>query len=214
MSTSSIERGPLALDLDGTLVDAKPRQVEALWALLDAEPRLLALHREEFWSRKRGGSTTCEALVGLGMRAAAAEILSQRWVESVEDPRWLRLDRLLPGVAAELEALGRAGERPVILTARRHADRAREQVEALGLLRWCGEVRVVSPAEAAAAKAAELRALGARGMIGDSESDARAAELAGLPFAAVTTGQRSEEFLAARGLASFGSLAGALGSLR
>lgn len=214
MSTSSIERGPLALDLDGTLVDAEPRQVEAMWALLDAEPGLVALHRDEFWSRKRGGSTTREALMGLGVRGATAEKLSERWVESVEDPRWLGLDRLLPGVAAALAGLREDGEWPVILTARRHAGRVREQVEGLGLLRWCAEVRVVSPTEAAAAKAAELRALGARGMVGDTESDARAAALAGIPFAAVTTGQRSEEFLAARDLVGYGSLGEALEALR
>ena len=213
MSTSSTDAGPLALDLDGTLIDAETRQVGVLWELLETEPGLPALDPAEFWRRKRAGATTRGALAALGVGEAAAERLAGRWLAAVEDPAWLRRDRLLPGVAATLERLRERGERPLILTARRHPDRAREQVAALGLLRWCAAVRVVDPAEAEAAKAAELRVLGARGMVGDSESDARAAALAGVPFAAVSSGQRSREYLRARGLAAFDLLAWALASL-
>ena len=210
MSTSSPSRGTLALDLDGTLIDAKPRQVAALAALLDPE---LGIDGDRLWELKRDGLTTRAALRRLGIDAELAERLSERWVATVENPRWLRLDRLLPGVSATLEALAATETRPLILTARRHADRARDQVASLGLLRWCAEVTVVSPGCAAEEKAAQLVERGCRALIGDTESDARAAELAGADFAAVTSGQRSREFLLARRLPTFDSLADALRAL-
>lgn len=212
MSTSSPDSGPFALDLDGTLTDPRPRQVGALMALLDG-PEAERVDGNRLWRLKRSGSTTREALVALGLTPARAEELAGRWVESVEDQRWLHLDRLLPGVPDTLRALARSDPPMVILTARRHEERARKQVASLGLLRWCAEVRVVPPDRAAAGKAAELTALECLGMVGDTESDAEAAGLAGVPFAAVSTGQRSGEFLGARGWAAFDSLSEALSSL-
>jgi phosphoglycolate phosphatase-like HAD superfamily hydrolase len=207
------ERGALALDLDGTLVDPRPRQLAVLADLVGAEPGLDPLDEDRLWELKRDGLTTHEALVRLGVGVATAARLGERWVATVEERRWLGLDRLLPGVPEALESLNRAGCRPLILTARRHRDRVIEQVASLGLGASCAAVVVVPPATAAEAKAAELEAHGCEGFVGDTESDARAAELAGVPFAAVATGQRSRRFLRERRLAAFDSLAEALGAL-
>lgn len=213
MSTSSTSRASLALDLDGTLIDPKPRQVAVMTALFEGEATMEPVRPADFWSLKRDGLTTAEALERLGVERALAGKLALRWARSVEDLRWLRLDRLIPGVDETLGELAEAGTRPAILTARRHEDRVRDQVSSLGLLRWCDEVQVVSPESAVEQKAAELEALGSRGFVGDTESDARAAELAGVAFAGVTTGQRAGEFLRARGLPAFDSLADALRAL-
>jgi phosphoglycolate phosphatase-like HAD superfamily hydrolase len=206
-------RRTLALDLDGTLVDAKPRQVAALVELLRLERMVERVDADAFWELKRAGLTTKGALGHFGFDPAAAERLGDLWAASVEDRCYLHLDRLIPGVQHALEALEAAGCRPVVLTARQHRERTIEAVASLGLLRWCAEVRVVPPRSAAEAKAAELIALDCAGLIGDTESDARAAELAGIPFVAVTTGQRSEEFLKEQQLATSGSLPEALRAL-
>lgn len=213
MSTSSTSRGPLALDLDGTLVDPKPRQVAVIGSLLVGEPGAESVDVEELWSLKRDGLTTREALVRLGVDAALGAELADRWAHSVEEPRWLRLDRLLPGVADALSRLAATGTRPVVLTARRHEDRVRGQAASLGLLRWCSELMVVSPDFAAEEKAAKLASLRCRAFIGDTESDAKAAELVRVPYAAVTTGQRSGAFLRSRKLPVFDSLDQALRDL-
>ncbi len=213
MSTSSTNRASLALDLDGTLIDPQPRQVAVMAALVEDNATVEPLRPADFWSLKRDGLTTGEALERLGVERALAGELAARWSRAVEDVRWLRLDRLIPGVDETLAELVEAGTRPAILTARRHEDRVRDQVTSLGLLRWCNGVQVVSPESAAEQKAAALEALGSRGFVGDTESDATAAELAGVAFAAVTTGQRAGEFLRARGLPAFDSLADALRAL-
>jgi phosphoglycolate phosphatase len=203
----------LALDLDGPILDPEPRQTAVLRWLLTEESATGAIDPGEVWGLKRQGLSTQAALLELGMAAADAERLASRWTEAVEDPQWLTLDAALPGVIEVLAGLAEQGTRPVIITARRHADRAAGQAETLGLLRWCSELRVVSPDDADSGKTGELRAMRASAFIGDTESDAEAANLAGVGFAAVTTGQRSREFLEDRGLRAFASLADALQEL-
>jgi phosphoglycolate phosphatase-like HAD superfamily hydrolase len=199
---------PLALDLDGTLVDARPRQVAALFG--QPRPEVLeSLDPEAFWTLKRDGMSTRAALGRLGVGAEAAAGLAERWVEMVEGPDLLGLDRPLPGTMEFLEGLAAAGDRPWVLTARRHPDRVSDQFAGLGLEGLCAGLAVVSPAAAAEQKAERLIGLGCRAMVGDTESDGRAAELVGIPFAAVTSGQRSPERLRAAGFETFDTLADA-----
>lgn len=188
--------GPLAVDLDGTLVDCRARQVALAAAL--AGP---GFDGDAFWEAKRAGATTRAALVALGHPDAAARALADAWAEAIEDDAWLAHDRLLPGARAALEAAGDAGLEPFVLTARRRADAVRAQVDRLGLAALVAGVEVVDPGDAAAAKGALLAARGAVALIGDTESDAAGAAAAGVPFVAVGGGQRAPGFLRARGVA-------------
>jgi phosphoglycolate phosphatase len=61
-------------------------------------------------------------------------------------------------------------------------------------------VHCVAPARTVQEKAQVLRAEGADFFVGDAESDAAAAQAAGVPFAGVTTGQRSAGYLARHGV--------------
>ena len=175
----------IALDLDGTLLDCRTRQCAVLQAVLPSRVDPAA-----WWARKRGGATTAAALVALGVDRRRAEAAAAAWTARVEDDEWLALDAPLPGARA---ALARAG---FVLTARRRPGAVARQLQALGL---AAEVVVVDPRRAAEAKAEVLRDRGARGLVGDTESDARAAALAGVGFAAVGTGQRDPAFLLAHG---------------
>jgi phosphoglycolate phosphatase-like HAD superfamily hydrolase len=205
----SAESGLLALDLDGTLIDARRRQLSVLAKVL-AERDLPLVPFDWLWERKRGGETTVEALIALEVDDAEARAVAARWVERVEDEDELLQDKLLPGVEDTLTALAAAGVRPLVLTARASGDRTRHQFTALGLDRWCNGPEVVDSTEPTTQKATALQHLGAAAYVGDTESDARAASLAGIPFAAVATGQRSPSFLAAQGLTPHASLAAAL----
>jgi len=181
----------LLLDLDGTLIDARRRQVELARHLAPS------LDGDRFWAAKRAGATTRRALADQGV--ADAEALAAAWVAAVEETRWLALDAVLPGAAEAIAAVRAAGLAPLVLTARRDAAAVRAQVAALSL--DVPPPLVVDPREAATAKAAVLRASAAAGFVGDSESDHAAAAAAQVPFAAVAGGQRDAAFLAARGIA-------------
>ncbi|MEA2419552.1 MAG: hypothetical protein QOE60_1758 [Thermoleophilaceae bacterium] len=174
----------MGLDLDGTLLDCRARQV-ALAAHLAG-----SLDEAAFWAAKRAGATTAAALA-----AQDAPDVSAAWVEQIEDERWLALDAPLPGVDSSLAELRGAGFDPFVLTARRHPERVAAQVERLGL----APPAVVSPAAAAREKADVLRQLDAAGLIGDTESDLEAARAAAVPCELVSTGQRDAAFLRAQG---------------
>ena len=195
-------RSVVAFDLDGTLLDARARQIhvliEAGIALDEPTP-----DADRFWQLKRNGSTTAQALAQLGLPTARAQRLASWWQEHVEDPEMLRFDQLLPLATAAIEACRVEGLSPRILTARSNAASVLAQLNECGLGRLVDEVHVVSPLDAATAKAAHLKQWGAVAMIGDTESDARAAALATVPFLAVCCGQRSKAFLRARSLEVF-----------
>jgi len=181
----------LALDLDGTLLDCGPRQVEALHAVL-GEPYP---DPEGFWQAKRRGATTLEALVALGMAEQQASEIAGRWRITVEDDELLLVDTVLPAVETTLAAAREQVDRLVIITARRRGEAALAQCERLGLMTLLDEVIAVDPTSASASKAVVLSDIAADWFIGDTASDARAAATAGVPFAAVTTGQHTREVL-------------------
>ena len=194
----------LVFDLDGTLLSCRERQVAV--AVHVAGP----LDEPRFWRDKRAGATTAAALRAQGIPDPDSR--AQEWVAAVEEPGWLRLDRPVEDAAAALAAARAAGMWPAVLTARRHSARVRDQVGTLGL--DVDRVVVVSPREAAAEKALALGELDAAGFVGDTESDLAAAQRAGVPFAAVSTGQRDARFLSRHGAAEVhGSLLDAVRAL-
>lgn len=187
-----------AFDLDGTLIDCAPRQVRLAEALL-AEHGADPIDPERFWACKRAGASTRDALERLGVEPGMAATVHRAWVERVEQPRWLAHDRLLPGAREVLERVREAGLIPMILTARRDGESVAGQVRDLGLSALVAEVAVVDPARVATEKAAWLRSRRPAAYVGDSESDAEAARVAGVPFGAVACGQRDAAYLRARG---------------
>jgi phosphoglycolate phosphatase-like HAD superfamily hydrolase len=191
-----VSRAVIALDVDGTLLDCRVRQVAVARATAPA-----AFDERAFWSAKRTGAATEAALIAAGLAQQAAHQAAGAWRAVIEDDEWLALDGLLPSALTALDALA-ADRRPVaLLTARRRREAVRRQLDRLGVLARVDALVVVDPVRPAAAKADHLRRLGARAFVGDTESDAAAAVRAGVPFVAVASGQRSRSFLEAQGIA-------------
>jgi phosphoglycolate phosphatase-like HAD superfamily hydrolase len=194
----------VALVLDGTLIDAQTRQVElARFHLLKFGE---ALDGAELWAKKREGASTRAVLDAMGFSSAAE--VAAAWGRDIESREWLVRDRWLPGVCEVLERLRAEGVGLRVVTARQDEGALREQLETLGVTARVDEVVVVDPRRAAIEKAEFLK--GAELFVGDTESDAEAAKLAGVPFVAVSTGVRSRAFLEQRGLRVADSLEEAL----
>lgn len=138
------------------------------------------------------------------------ERATRMWGERIEAEAWLARDRALPGVARLLGALRAGGYRLIVLTARRRPRGAELSLRAAGLATLVDEVVVVDPAHAAQAKAEAMRDRRVALMAGDTESDAAAAAAAGVPFRAVSTGQRSAGYLLRAGWPAHRSLRAAL----
>lgn len=188
----------MAFDLDGTLIDARHRQVGVAVEVV-REAGGVGLDTARFWRAKRDGSSTAGALVSLGLDPVLATTIADRWRARIEAAEWLAQDRALPGAVRVLGRLRAAGRRIAVLTARRSAEGAAASLDAAGLAPFVDELSVVDPGAAVAEKARALRAWRASSFIGDTEADGAASAEACVPFVAVTTGQRSSSYLAARG---------------
>lgn len=183
----------LALDLDGTLISCKPKQSAVLRAALVACGE--AVDVDAVWDQKRDGASTKRALQICGLTLDAASAVSTYWQTRIEDCYWLGLDSVLGGVIETLGAWRARGDKLMLVTARSRPEWIGVQLRHLGLAAFFTRVEFVDPASAAEAKAAVLRASGVSTFIGDTESDARAAQAAGVRFIGVASGQRSAEFL-------------------
>jgi phosphoglycolate phosphatase-like HAD superfamily hydrolase len=179
-----------AFDLDGTLIDARARQV-AVAARALAETTGARLDEARFWRLKRAGASTAAAVEALGCAPEIATNVARLWSERIEGDEWLALDRALPGAREVLRRMRGHGAEVVVITARRRADGARRSVSGAELDGLIDHLIVVSPSRAVSEKAAGLRRLRASWFIGDTASDGEAARAAGIRFGAVMTGQRS-----------------------
>ena len=185
----------VAFDLDGTLIDCRKRQVDlAAWAVQAVDGDWF--DPVGFWTAKRTGLNTQRALVAIGIPPAVARSAATLWCQHIEEAAWLVHDTVLPGAVTALNATVSAGFVAVVLTARRDAEAALAEIHSLGLGSLIGHLRVVSPEHATIDKAVYLQEAAAIALVGDSEVDAAAATAAGLPFFAVTSGQRDESVLA------------------
>lgn len=183
----------LALDLDGTLISCEPRQSTVLRAVAALHP--VTVDPDAVWSLKRDGLNTRDALTRSGIDPILAALIARDWQRQVEDPVWLGLDTLLPGVPSTLAHWKQLGWHFTLVTARSRPEWVRPQIARLGLDRWIDALEIVAPGDAANHKAAFLQSHGFSGFIGDTESDHAAAVIAGIPFIGVASGQRSLQHL-------------------
>jgi phosphoglycolate phosphatase-like HAD superfamily hydrolase len=192
------------LDLDGTLISCEPRQSAVLAAVL--RRRRLEVDLTQVWGLKRKGASTERALALAGLPEATAQTVAKDWGTRIEEPGWLALDKVLPGVLETLEAMLKKDLSLMLLTARRKAEWLPHELRRLHLARFFDCIAIVRPEAAPQEKADCLAQQRVGGFIGDTESDMRAALAAGVKFSAVSTGQRNKCFLSDIGAKSFESL--------
>jgi phosphoglycolate phosphatase-like HAD superfamily hydrolase len=187
----------ITFDLDGTLISCRNRQV-ALFEVL-ARKRGIGLELSEFWNLKRHGHSTLSAACYLGFEKNIAVELSKDWIALVETPYWLSLDTVFDDVRKVLWFLRQIGYRITVLTARQNRYWLTVQLNNTGLTQTIDELHIVNPTAAVAMKAQYLQLVKPSLFVGDSESDFRAAQVAGIRFCAVTRGQRDGRFLESHG---------------
>jgi phosphoglycolate phosphatase len=134
-----------------------------------------------------------------GLPAARREAFHRTFVDRIEAPDRLALDRLLPGVEATLAALRDRGDRLVLLSLRRSAAAFQRQVAGLGLAgafeRVCSGRAAADPGQAKV-ELVELAGFAAAAVVvGDTEADVLAARTLGLASVGVTTGLRNAGYL-------------------
>lgn len=182
------------LDLDGPLLDGRARHYACYREILE-EHGMTPLLPAPYWDLKRGGAGSRAQLAASGAESIHQAFVKS-WLDRIELPRLLALDRLQPGVLEKLESWRRRGLRLVLATHRRNRASLLEQLNHLGLTAFQRIVVCEGPkAEKVRDDCPELvsnRCV----WIGDTEDDIEAGRVLGCTVWAVTCGLRTERFLA------------------
>ncbi len=178
----------LIFDLDGTILDVRPRHF-AVYADIMRELGQPPLSAAEYWRRRREGEGTISIAGALpGFEAA--------WLEKIESREYMAIDRPYDGALDVLRELGRC-HRLLLVTLRRDAEALAWQLSESGLSGFFAEV--VSPANQIPARKSELLPywlpLGETWVIGDSEADLELAADLGAKCVCLSEGVRSAKFL-------------------
>ena len=175
----------LVFDLDGTLIDARPR-MHRLFCQLVPQAQL---DFDAYWDYKRA-KVSHEQLLQLefGYDAAQLAQFNSRWMAAIESPAMLALDTCLPGVAAALQRLqGRA--RLHVCTARQLRQPVLAQLAQLGLAHYFASVMVTEQRSSKQELVAALPDLsGADWLFGDTGHDINVGKALGLHTCAVLSG--------------------------
>lgn len=185
----------IGLDLDGTILDCRPRQTQLLAVLCRAFA--LAVDIERYWSLKREGCSNRVALVRLGVNEAIADNVASLWERAVEDVAWLRFDPLLPNAKETLGYWYKQGHSLHLISARRNHANAYQQLRVLGL-DFFKSIEFVDPFKVGAKQPA-LAELRPDVYIGDTERDAHCADAVGVRSILVSSGLRDKAYLQKKG---------------
>jgi phosphoglycolate phosphatase-like HAD superfamily hydrolase len=196
---SSAKQNWFAFDWDGTLVDCRERQVAVLSEVL-ARFSGAAVDLDAWWGRKREGMSTQQSLIAGGLTPPVARAVTGSWIAEVENERWLKLDVLFPQAVSALNLVLTQRFAPVVITARKNSERVRSQIRNSSVGKLVEDIWVVNPRDAAQTKGELLLQNRVRVFVGDTESDFFAAQMAGTLFGAVSSGQRSANYLSSAGV--------------
>lgn len=191
--------GIAIVDLDGPVLDGRERHY-ACYREIVVELGYAPLDINTYWDMKRHRASRREQLAAIGA-GAAYDVFRAAWIQRIEQPRLLELDRLQPMV---IETLAGWRDRGIVLalaTMRREPAYLRRELEAFRLLPLLDHVIVSDFEGGGVLKAERVRAampgvdLAAGVWIGDTEADIAAARNLGCRIWALSCGLRTEEYL-------------------
>lgn len=182
----------LIFDLDGTLIDARERLYRLFQQLV---PKSKLTH-EAYWSFKKDKVSNETILTKeFGFGADDIEQFVTEWMQRIEAPEFLALDKNFFGVSSALERLSEQA-RLHVCTARQHRKSAIEQLDSLGLLPYFDSVMVTEQSRSKEELIATLHDLGPRDwIIGDTGKDIQVGQFLGIKTCAVLSGFLSEKHL-------------------
>lgn len=182
----------VAFDLDGTLLDSRERHCVVLDSILKKHD--IFLDTSDLIAFKRQGKNNVAWLEANGVDKELARRIQQEWIAVIEKPEYLLLDKLYAGAKELLKEYD--GFNRILITARSNEQSVRSQIENLGLTSWFNKIFVVpSCTSTPRLKADILKENHALILVGDTKSDAVAAQLAHVKYRHVDHGFHSIEYV-------------------
>lgn len=184
------------LDLDGPILEGKYRHYQCYKDIITKYGGS-TIDIETYWEMKRK-KITREVLLKESRFQASYNIFFQEWMCSIEDEKYLNLDRLKPEVIETLKSWKDITDKIVVVTMRQNREHLLNQLDKLMVLVLLDEVIDCPPQR----KNTKYEALKNKSFekaifIGDTEEDTNTAKKLGIKSIGITNGLRKKEFLEA-----------------
>ena len=182
----------LIFDLDGTLIDSRQR----LYCLFQQLVPSSKLTFQSYWAFKQNKVSNETILANeFGFDAPAIARFVSVWLERIESPELLALDKNFPGMHEALNRLSKQA-RLHVCTARQHRQQAVDQIDRLGLLPYFESIMVTERTTRKEELIGCVSGLGPRDwIIGDTGKDVLVGQALGIRTCAVLSGFLSEKSL-------------------
>lgn len=187
------------VDLDGPILDGRDRHF-ACYSTILTKHGYSPVSIDTYWNMKRARKDRREQLAVSGADKIYDSFLTE-WMNLIEQPDILVLDKLQPGVHAKLLEWHDAGLQLILATMRRYPERLYIQLRQLGVDILFNHVVVCDYRLGGAGKAQNVKNAVPDLVpentlwIGDTEADIEAARISGVHVVAITSGLRTEEYL-------------------
>ena len=186
-------------DLDGTLLDVSPRHYKVYCETVEQFGGK-ALDKNAYWDLKRAKAKWPMLLEKSRLADTPVNDFLKPFIEKIEDPDYLKADKLFPGSLEALELLHISGD-VVLVSLRRNRHALLQQLGWLGIDNYFKTILTGHSESDGYDEKIKLisMVLGDRKgvIIGDTEADVITGKTLGLTTVAVTSGIRNQEFLQA-----------------
>jgi phosphoglycolate phosphatase len=183
----------IIFDLDGTLIDSKPRLYHLFQRLVPASK----LSHDDYWAFKQNKVSNETILANeFGFDEVETQNFMANWMKNIEAPEFLAYDKRLPRLNETLERLNKLAALH-ICTARQDRQSAVDQLDRLGLLSFFNTVMVTGQKKSKHELiAASISGLSPQDwMIGDTGKDIQVGHSLGIKTCGVLSGFLSEKSL-------------------
>ena len=188
------------LDLDGPLLDGKTRHYRCYQSILESFG-LKPVDIDDYWESKRALVSRKELLFASGAQGIYEEYLAA-WLNLIETPAMLALDKVQDGAIECLRAWKSQGAELLLVTMRKDKVALERQLESTGLRQFLDAVLVCDHAEGGEGKAHavcnyfQTEFITDKSLwIGDTEADWVAAKTLGCPVVLLSNGLRNDAYL-------------------